>query len=745
MSPKPTEPAAAATPKSSGCDSPEIKRKPEVMTNLADGDSGACIDPSLLTGVADASSAQVPQLEDGAACLAAALGAFEGRDPLPPQKTPRTSPKHARVRAHSLPAARTPLAAPKGVRFRVAERTATPAVLNPSTKQRRPDTPFPVGFASPAVDSDSLSRSPTCNDDPASRTEHASPSPVAATPSELLKTAGTSHAGDTLRLAAPAAERILPTTTASASGQAPRPSTQLQSDDPFASDSPPPEGVFWDALSLLLSPTLDGLSRLAETPSPQQGASPPDVPSDAESASPPASENLNQRAPPPSPATDPDAGDANAHTRATSSVLSYVEPVDDSPREASPVSSSKAAQNQAPPADRLPTPAVRPNPAPSTTPWALNTGIAAQLEAAAFARPSAAGPQRRSTFTFTPRPEGGFRRIHHLAAASRVDKQRRDQIHDWDKSGAIQLLLQIVGYGALARRNSRRVPIPTAALNIVCAFLGHEGPCLSPPNLEGFLDSRMAAPHSFLLWNLTADDKEKLRTQGVISTADLSVILHDFSWITPLLLGMIVGLILHDPDAVYSRAHAILEDLLPDILDIAVRDNEVAANTARGVLSSQVLDSLEVRMLEKKGAQGRDEPEFYIYAQLPIRAHENFESARAIIAAADWRLSFVGNGTFKTPRDHWCTLCHGADHPRGLCPLPATPGWLGPPRSGRYHDVDDDQDDEDLREYDRELREQRRERERQAALLAPAPTDGARKRPADNQGRSDRRKAQRRR
>ncbi|KAF7798554.1 hypothetical protein EIP86_009776 [Pleurotus ostreatoroseus] len=740
---KPGSPAGktAATANSNAADSPKVKSESATSVALADGTTAPAPTGNNHANPPDHVAEGPLALVDGAASLAAALAEFEHRDPLPPAKLPRTSTKRGTFRAQSLPPSSTPSPGAHRTRTDAQVRDAAPSSAS-SVASRRPKT---TAGTTPDAQTASGQGSTVMSLDPGARSSTCARAPIPPPTARLPASA--------MEMSSPAAEvttidpsvfemRGSPTSLSDTSdGPAAVPSSLLNFGDVFPSASPPPEGALWGALHLLLSPTPEGMRRLVDPPFPQQNASPPEIPSDADSASRPPHTPPGLQTPPPppppSPASVPPATAApDPPARATSvasSVLSYLDlATGDAHGNAAPATSAEPA-----PANQQP-----PHPPPLTSRVQL-TGIAAQLEAAARARPSATAPKPANVFVCTPRPAAGFGRIHRLTAGSPFDKQRLDQVCDWDKSSLLKLLLQVVGYGALARRNARRVPIPTAALNLVRGFLGHDGPRLSPPNLDGFLDSRQAAPHSFLLWNLSKDDKARLRFQEVISTEDLTIILIDFSLLTPFLLGMITGLDSHNVDEVYLSVRPTLEGLLPAILDIAAVDNEEAANAPRGAMITQILDSLEIRLLEKKGAGGRDEPEFYVYAHLPIHSIEHFESAREILMAADWRHSFFGNGTFMKPRDHWCTLCHGVDHPRGLCPLPATPGWLGPPNSGRFHTVDDDEDDAELREYDRELREQRRERERLAAPPLAAPVGGGRKRQSDNAGRSDRRKAPR--
>ena len=52
------------------------------------------------------------------------------------------------------------------------------------------------------------------------------------------------------------------------------------------------------------------------------------------------------------------------------------------------------------------------------------------------------------------------------------------------------------------------------------------------------------------------------------------------------------------------------------------------------------------------------------------------------------------SGTGHATKASLCTLCHGVDHPNGLCPFSTIPGWYGPKdkdkdtKRGRHYDYD---------------------------------------------------------
>ncbi|KAN0112050.1 hypothetical protein V8E52_007967, partial [Russula decolorans] len=71
-------------------------------------------------------------------------------------------------------------------------------------------------------------------------------------------------------------------------------------------------------------------------------------------------------------------------------------------------------------------------------------------------------------------------------------------------------------------------------------------------------------------------------------------------------------------------------------------------------------------------------PRFRVYASGDtIDEDSTWCRLRNYFASRDYKVKFQNPGTNLIP-ERPCTLCHSADHPRGLCPFPSLTGWNGP-------------------------------------------------------------------
>lgn len=89
-------------------------------------------------------------------------------------------------------------------------------------------------------------------------------------------------------------------------------------------------------------------------------------------------------------------------------------------------------------------------------------------------------------------------------------------------------------------------------------------------------------------------------------------------------------------------------------------------------------ESMWVETLETKGQGGIPKPTFNVHADGDFINDSNaWSGIRIHLAGRKYQSSKFGHGQNLIAPNH-CGLCHGVDHPRGLCPFPGIDGWKGP-------------------------------------------------------------------
>jgi hypothetical protein len=89
---------------------------------------------------------------------------------------------------------------------------------------------------------------------------------------------------------------------------------------------------------------------------------------------------------------------------------------------------------------------------------------------------------------------------------------------------------------------------------------------------------------------------------------------------------------------------------------------------------------MEIRCLDIREKKGALSPCFNVYADSKhILDHNVWGRIRHILATRQYIFTMIGRGTLNMAPFN-CGICHGVDHPHGLCPFPDVAGRNGPAR-----------------------------------------------------------------
>ena len=88
-------------------------------------------------------------------------------------------------------------------------------------------------------------------------------------------------------------------------------------------------------------------------------------------------------------------------------------------------------------------------------------------------------------------------------------------------------------------------------------------------------------------------------------------------------------------------------------------------------------ESMSVKILATKRQGGYKKPKFNVYANGNfINDTGTWLSIRAYLHERSYCNSKFGQG-LNIIASHHCGLCHGVNHPRGICLFPKLEGWMG--------------------------------------------------------------------
>ncbi|KAN0136051.1 hypothetical protein V8E53_006212 [Lactarius tabidus] len=162
-------------------------------------------------------------------------------------------------------------------------------------------------------------------------------------------------------------------------------------------------------------------------------------------------------------------------------------------------------------------------------------------------------------------------------------------------------------------------------------------------------------------------------TQGMCRHCHYSALPSQVAW----LLGLTA--MLRDSILLHAAAGAIraprvegVQMTLLSFLQTQVQDRTTVANGIRNFLNTTYIQRLDTKI-----EGGKPDPQYNVYAMGQLIPNDAlWYEIRAYLKGRIYKSSNCGRGKAKE-KNYSCGLCHGCDHPRGLCLFPKVQGWNG--------------------------------------------------------------------
>ena len=188
-------------------------------------------------------------------------------------------------------------------------------------------------------------------------------------------------------------------------------------------------------------------------------------------------------------------------------------------------------------------------------------------------------------------------------------------------------------------------------------------------------------PYSFLVYNVSEEQAQLLLERRVWSSTAITFSISTFTPGCPKYLFSIKDLTTMNDKEVGNMVKEVWrnQDSANFLQNLCQSFPEHLKQQAIPTLQ-QFIDSLKVKKLENRLPGGTLAPHFNVYANgLLIRDDHIWFQLRAYYATRTYALQ-AQDPRMTAVAPLRCTICHAADHPRGLCPFPALDGWNGPKR-----------------------------------------------------------------
>ncbi|TFY51278.1 hypothetical protein EVJ58_g10653 [Rhodofomes roseus] len=341
------------------------------------------------------------------------------------------------------------------------------------------------------------------------------------------------------------------------------------------------------------------------------------------------------------------------------------------------------APPHAPP--HAPTPAPPHAPAPPaahTAPTPPPIHAQGPAPALAYAAPIApliapAGPP-----AFTPNPATGWPEIEGTSFFWRFDNMLETQVHDWTSDPNLHMLGHVAGNSA---DDDGHVARTQTIDNVLRTSFGITNARITPAVPAIRQQSYGRPPFFYHIGNLSQADYDLLSNTRWRSTAIGTVGFERPSHDPPTLVGM-----WERPERLSPTLNEqeLTEGFLEGLESLSL-STEIRNAVARDILAggrwrhltpeqavAMVLRSVRVRVLQRQ-VQGHLHPVAVLYMQSPTADPGDWQ-----LLCHRIQLHIFGHahgGPLELCRESFlCLICHSADHPTSLCPLPHVPGWLGP-------------------------------------------------------------------
>ena len=219
----------------------------------------------------------------------------------------------------------------------------------------------------------------------------------------------------------------------------------------------------------------------------------------------------------------------------------------------------------------------------------------------------------------------------------------------------------------------------TIAMNLInaaCEITGSTEATVATPIKEKGEKGRH--PITFLIHNLTQLEVHVLLSRPIWSSNEITFQVAPVTTTRPNFLFTILNFTTLDEKEALKAIIEIWNDEATsgffNRLVNQANDQEKQAVTD-GILS--FIKSTYVTRLDTKTEGGKRNPQYNVYANGQLIPNNSmwFE-IKAFLKGRVYKSTDCGKGIVKE-MNHKCGLCHGCDHPRGLCPFPKVKGWNG--------------------------------------------------------------------
>ena len=252
-----------------------------------------------------------------------------------------------------------------------------------------------------------------------------------------------------------------------------------------------------------------------------------------------------------------------------------------------------------------------------------------------------------------------------------------DLISEWELLEGGKLL--IVPFGDAPYEPKLHDLIKNRLLFAITEITSSQEIGISAPTPSAAATKDGKCPSSFLAYNLTFLQKQLLLDRGVWSSQAITFRATPFYPSNPDYLFTIKGFSLNIEDRILTLVYNVWHDgATAKFAHDLVNATPERERTALTFAIHTFLDSTSVSCLNIKERGGGLTPSFNVYANgnvIPL--NETWIQICKYLSERIYYTPLTGRGEVVIS-PYACGICHGVEHPKGLCPFPGIVGWNGP-------------------------------------------------------------------
>ena len=209
--------------------------------------------------------------------------------------------------------------------------------------------------------------------------------------------------------------------------------------------------------------------------------------------------------------------------------------------------------------------------------------------------------------------------------------------------------------------------------------LGVTGIKVTAPSPHDNVDRLDKAPFTYLVHGMSISDADKLVTQYCLASKSIGLLIYKAGIQAPTYLGSVEGLTINDEEDHFSVLNLVAQTYLEGAVGVVLVEISESNPNLQGHESANdrvraILQTLTGHRFNMNSTLGAKRVNFNLYIESPTDDDSDWARLLETVHETTYRDPLLGNGFHGALWN--CNTCHGVDHPSGLCPFPAVPGWI---------------------------------------------------------------------